>query len=299
MQISKAFSLIIISICYLITFPLSSYITSNYPQFHYILDLLFWDFIESTLLFGFAFASNSISIIDLYWKLAPLFQISAIAIHRFQEGNFCLKHMISYSLLVLWAIRLLYNYLRSWPGLNFLDFRVHYYQKKCGKLLFWPMAYIIFFIVSGSILYLAKLPLLSFLIDSDNVFRWHIIIGWVFMLVGILCETFADNQLYNFRKSKKSGMICDEGLWFYCRHPNYFGELLFWWGAFVTGIEILAKYQWFFIGPVIINSMFALGSGPWMDEHLSEKRKNYGDYMKVNTSLIIPWFRTQKFLKTE
>ena len=295
MNFSKGFSLFIVIICYLITFPLSSYLVKQNHQSNFFLDILFWDFLESTLLFGFAIASNSISIIDVYWKLAPLFQISVFIFNRYQNANVSIKHLISFLLVALWALRLLYNYLRSWPGLNFLDFRVKYYKDKTGMLFFWPMAYIIFFIVSGFLLYLAKLSILIFAVESDNDFRYHILLGWFTMLSGVMVETLADNQLYNFRKSKKKTPILDEGLWYYCRHPNYLGEMLFWWGVFLTSLEIFDRYPWMILGPLVMSSMFAFGSGPWMDQHLSERRKSYLDYMKINRSLMIPWFRTERF----
>lgn len=294
MPSSKFFSLIIVSLCYFITLPLATYLVSIVHESNYFLQIALWDFFESTLLFGLALALNGVSIIDFYWKIAPLFQISIVTFQRYQMSNLTLKHFLSFLLMTTWALRLLYNYWRSWPGLRFLDFRVKYYQDKYGKLFFWPMAYLIFFIVSGLFLYLAKLPLLSFMIESDDIFRWEICFGWMMMIVGITIETLADNQLYNFRKKGLKNVIFDEGLWHYCRHPNYLGEMLVWWGVFLMGIEMFYEYEWIMIGVVLMTVMFAFGSAPWMDEHLSEKRKEYPEYMKKNRSSLIPWFREKE-----
>lgn len=299
MELSKTSSLIIVILCYIITFPLASFIVSNIPQSsNYLIAIALWDFIESTLLFGFAFAANSISIIDLYWKLAPFFQMSSFIIRRYQTDSLFHKHLISLLFLSFWALRLLYNYLRSWPGLHYLDFRVKFYKDKFPNFLFWPIAYMIFFIVSGFLLYLAKLPLMIFVLEcDDSKFQWVIVFGWGLMFIGVLVEAVADKQLFQFRRSERKNQICDDGLWYYCRHPNYLGEVLFWWGSFFTAAEILEEYPWTLLGPVIMNLMFVLGSGPWMDQHLSEKRKEYGDYMKCNKSLLIPWFRSGKMKK--
>ena len=295
MQSSKLFSLIIASLCYVITIPMASYFTAKYfSEYDYVLQIAFWDFCETTLLYGLAFALNSVCIIDFYWKIAPLIQISFLALQRYRSGDLHFKHLVSFLLMSTWGIRLLYNYIRSWPGLKFLDFRVKHYQDKIPQLLFWPAAFVIFFLVSGVFLFLGKLPLLMFMIESDDVFQFEICVGWFFIGLGIFIETLADYQLYAFRKKGLRNVILDEGLWFYCRHPNYTGELLVWWGVFLSGIEIFYMYKWTIIGAVMLSVMFAFGSAPWMDEHLGEKRKDYKEYMKKNRGSIIPWFRTKE-----
>ena len=295
MQSSKVFSLIIAFFCYLITIPLATYLTANYSsEYNSFYQIAFWDFSETTLLFGFSLAFNSVSIIDFYWKVAPLMQISFLTFQRFLGGDLRIKHLVSFVLLSTWAIRLLYNYIRSWPGLKFLDFRVKHYQDKIPALLFWPAAYVIFFLVSGVFLFLGKLPLLIFMIESDDVFRYEICLGWLVIAMGIFIETVADYQLYNFRKKGLKNAILDEGLWFYCRHPNYTGELLVWWGVFLSGIEVFYEYKWIIVGAVMLTVMFRFGSAPWMDEHLGERRKEYKEYMKKNRGSIIPWFRAKE-----
>jgi len=40
------------------------------------------------------------------------------------------------------------------------------------------------------------------------------------------------------------------GLWAYSRHPNYFGEIMFWWGIFLFGLAAAPDWWWTVIGPV-------------------------------------------------
>lgn len=60
------------------------------------------------------------------------------------------------------------------------------------------------------------------------------IIGIVLWAVGFACEIIADFHKFAWRMSKppKSRFI-RTGLWKYSRAPNYFGEILLWWGIFV------------------------------------------------------------------
>lgn len=50
---------------------------------------------------------------------------------------------------------------------------------------------------------------------------------------GLLCligVSVADWQLYQFKsKPSNQGGVCDQGLWKYSRHPNYFFEWMHWW----------------------------------------------------------------------
>jgi protein-S-isoprenylcysteine O-methyltransferase Ste14 len=60
------------------------------------------------------------------------------------------------------------------------------------------------------------------------------IAGIVMWSVGFLWETIADFHKFAWRTSKppKSQFI-HQGLWKLSRAPNYFGEILLWWGIFV------------------------------------------------------------------
>lgn len=155
----KNHSLFIVFLSYLITLPLTTYFVplTNFKSVAY------WDFLETNLIFLICFFFKSTTIIDFYWKIAPIYQ-SLIFLSTNQINT---KKIIAASFILSWALRLLVNYIRSWIGLNFLDFRVDYYRKKAG-IFFWPAAYVIFFLVSGLILFLAKIPIILFLQQVNN-----------------------------------------------------------------------------------------------------------------------------------
>ncbi len=70
------------------------------------------------------------------------------------------------------------------------------------------------------------------------------IIGAVIMALGILLESAADMQK-SAAKKKNPNRFCDSGLYRIVRCPNYLGEVLFWTGVFVSGINIYASvWQW-------------------------------------------------------
>lgn len=111
--------------------------------------------------------------------------------------------------------------------------------------------------------------------------------GIVVWAIGFLIESRADTQLRRFvRDPGNGGEVMNRGLWKYSRHPNYFGELLQWWGIFV--ICLGTPVGWFgLIGPVILTYLILFVSGIPPSEKRSAERKGWAQY-KANTSAIIP-----------
>ncbi|MGB5219978.1 MAG: DUF1295 domain-containing protein, partial [Polyangiales bacterium] len=105
----------------------------------------------------------------------------------------------------------------------------------------------------------------------------------------ITIETVADQQLVAFSKVKRPGEIIKTGLWRYSRHPNYFGELTFWWGLYLFGLAADPSYVWTIVGPIMMTGMFLGVSIPWMDRRSCERRPEYAEHMK-QVSALIPWF---------
>ncbi|KAF0288019.1 hypothetical protein FJT64_013590 [Amphibalanus amphitrite] len=60
-------------------------------------------------------------------------------------------------------------------------------------------------------------------------------VGWTMWAVGFVFEVIADYQKSVFRNDPANkGQFIDTGLWSISRHPNYFGEILLWFGLYVS-----------------------------------------------------------------
>ncbi|SJX61843.1 uncharacterized protein SRS1_12827 [Sporisorium reilianum f. sp. reilianum] len=61
------------------------------------------------------------------------------------------------------------------------------------------------------------------------------VVSIIFFAVGFVAEALADVQKYRFKSVTKppKGAITDAGIWKYSRRPNYFGEILLWWGVWL------------------------------------------------------------------
>jgi len=117
------------------------------------------------------------------------------------------------------------------------------------------------------------------------------ILGILITLGAIILETAADNQLHKFRGEESNrDKVNNMGLWAYSRHPNYFGEICFWWGLFIFGLSADSTFWWTIIGPISITLLFLFISIPIMEKHNTKNRSIYAEYKK-NVSVLIPWKR--------
>ena len=82
--------------------------------------------------------------------------------------------------------------------------------------------------------------------------------------------------------------VCDEGLWRYTRHPNYFGEAVLWWGLACFALATPGA-AWTMIGPLLITVLLLKVSGvSLLEQDLRETKPGYREYV-ARTNAFIPW----------
>jgi steroid 5-alpha reductase family enzyme len=118
-------------------------------------------------------------------------------------------------------------------------------------------------------------------------------VGIAVWLVGLLVEAVADAQKSAFRGHEENqGTFIRSGLWRYSRHPNYFGEILVWWGLFLYAVPFLDGVAYAVVlGPAFITLLLLFVSGiPPLERSADEKYgadASYQEY-KQRTSILIP-----------
>jgi len=88
-------------------------------------------------------------------------------------------------------------------------------------------------------------------------------------------ETVADQQMAGFKQTPANrGRICDQGLWAWSRHPNYFFEWLGWLAYPIMAVEAGYPAGWLTLsGPLVIYVLLVHVSGvPPLEAHLSRSR---------------------------
>jgi steroid 5-alpha reductase family enzyme len=116
------------------------------------------------------------------------------------------------------------------------------------------------------------------------------LIAGLVTIIGIIIETLSDSQLRRHLRKGREQPFLSAGLWKYSRHPNYFGEVLFWAGIFIFSLTSYTLIWWTIPGPIVILLLFFFISVPMNDKRMLQRRRGYREYYK-RTSGLIPWFR--------
>jgi steroid 5-alpha reductase family enzyme len=236
--------------------------------------------------FSIAFFLKTDKLTDFSYALSfVLIIISAL----FLTGNFNTVTGLLTALISLWALRLssyLLVRIRAWGrDRRFDDIRNNFIK----FLGFW-----LFQAVTAWIVLLAPL-LFIFVTDSARLQVWNIL-GAILFIAGLKLEAIADIQLFRFTQNKKNkGQFISAGVWKFSRHPNYLGEVLVWFGAWVFTLSTLSSTTALIglLSPLFIYLMLRYVSGvPKLEESAAQKWGNNPNYQmyKKNTGLIFPKF---------
>jgi steroid 5-alpha reductase family enzyme len=122
---------------------------------------------------------------------------------------------------------------------------------------------------------------------------WLAGLGLFVSSIGLIIETTADYQKYVFKNDPNNrGTWIQSGIWKYSRHPNYFGEMLVWWGLFIIGIGYRSEvYRLTILSPIYLTLLLLFVSGvPTLEKKYDQRYKDNEDYQqyKESTSLIVP-----------
>ena len=121
----------------------------------------------------------------------------------------------------------------------------------------------------------------------NNVFY----IGLLIFIFGFIIEVVADHQKTVFRKDlKNKDKFISTGLWSYSRHPNYFGEILLWFGVAIMSFSSLQGLQYLtLISPIFVYILLVYISGIRILENQGDKKwghlDSYKEYLK-NTPML-------------
>lgn len=78
------------------------------------------------------------------------------------------------------------------------------------------------------------------------------------LLLGLLCEIVGDVQKARWVQQGREGGFCNEGLWKFSRHPNYFGEILMWWAAWGLTVKVGAATSLWFTVIALLSPLFTM-----------------------------------------
>jgi steroid 5-alpha reductase family enzyme len=240
--------------------------------------LLVW--IYMTVWYFIALYTKRYDVVDIAWGLGFILiaWFSVIA-----AGGVTLQSALVTLLVTFWGIRLMVH-LASRVASKKEDPRYVEMRKRWGKNAYWQ-PYVIIFMLQGFLMMLIALPIV-FASMNSFVSIDLMVAGLLVWLVGFYFEAVGDYQLSQFLKERKrKSQIMTEGLWSLTRHPNYFGEVMMWWGIFLITLPSVFWYVTL-IGPVTITLLLLFVSGIPM---LEKKWKNNAAYQKYAKKTSVFW----------
>ena len=245
------------------------------------------DVVATLVIFGFSFGFKNSSFYDAYWSVAPPLLGLYFATAAHDDFAFPARAVLAFALTLTYGIRLTHNWARGWTGLHHVDWRYVDLKAKTGKA-YWAVSLFGIHLFPTALVFLGCLPLYVVANGDRPLGAWDVCAATVTALaIGI--ELVADNQLRRFVNFRvEPGEILETGLWRFSRHPNYFGEMLFWWGLFLFVVPSIATTWWAGIGALSISLMFVFISIPMIEKRSLARRPGYAERAE-KTSLLIPW----------
>jgi len=242
---------------------------------HALLVTALCDMMATLAVFGFSVRFDNSSLYDPYWSVAPA-PILAAWLAWGAPGAVPARQALCALLVLAWAVRLTVNCLARWRSLADEDFRYVELREKHGRA-YWLVSLLGLHLMPSTWVFLGLLPLWPAVAGPGRPLGALDAAAALVTAGAILLEAVADWQLHRFLAARRDpAALLDSGLWAVSRHPNYLGEVLFWWGLWLFGLAADPAWWWTVVGPLAITALFALVSVPLMERRLAARRQALG-----------------------
>lgn len=198
------------------------------------------------------------------------------------HGQYLLRHIILTIMIALWAVRLIvYVYLRYKGN----DPRFQTWKQSGIKALIFNIAYIF----GSQLFFMTVMSIPIVLINMSNVHGLNYLdyTGIAVWLIGYYFEAVSDYQLFKFTSNPANkGHVMHRGLWRYSRHPNYFGEIVIWWGIFLFALSVPYGFLSIISAMAVTITLVWVTGIPWVEKAM-DNNPEYQEY-KRKTNMLIP-----------
>lgn len=254
-----------------------SYLTSN--NIHPVWALLCADVVATIIVWLFGLLYENVSVYDPYWSVFPPIVFLAWTFHT-QTWS------VSVVLLLVatwyWGWRLTRNWIITFKGIAHEDWRYTKYRTY-NPFIFHLINLFGLNMVPTLVVFIAMLPGLKIYESPTpaNLLTW---LGCIVCISSATIQLIADKQIHDFRKHNQ-GKVCNVGLWKHGRHPNYFGEIQFWWGIWLMYASLFGIDR-LIVCPVVMTALFLGISIPLMEKRQLLNKPEYAQY-RTQTRLLI------------
>jgi steroid 5-alpha reductase family enzyme len=226
------------------------------------------------------------SVFDPYWSIAPIAVAAAWASDPASALACAPRQFIVLCLVGAWGLRLTYHWSRTFAGLDHEDWRYTDMRRTSGRLF--PLVnLVVIHLLPTLMLLLACAAAYPALVTGTRPLGPLDAIAALWTLAAIVLEARADRIMRAFRAGPRvPGQICEAGPWGWLRHPNYLGEIGFWWGLYLFSASAEPEAEWAALGPLVISALLMLYSAPALDRRMAARYPAYRAYMRRVPSLL-------------
>ncbi|MEE9372112.1 MAG: DUF1295 domain-containing protein [Saprospiraceae bacterium] len=230
------------------------------------------------------FVQNA-SLYDPYWSVVPV----GLAVYWWSISDYDMTDMRKILLMIVllyWSVRLTFNWVRGWAGFIQEDWRYEMLRDANGK--WYPFVNLGgIHLIPTLLVFLGMIPTYFVLYQSNNPLNEIDYLAFLIGIIAVTIELIADEQMKEFNSNPTNhGKIMKSGLWKYSRHPNYFGEILFWVSMFLFAYAAGHQYLWTIVGVGSMLILFLFGSIPMMDKRSKIRRPGFKEYVRKTSKLI-------------
>ena len=232
--------------------------------------------------FAFAATLKTDKVTDLSYSLTFVILAAMLWTRSGETGNPAALALAA--MVIVWGVRLA----------SYLFRRILHMQRDARfdgiREHFWPFFKFWFF--QGLAVWMIMLPV-TLWFRAPGAWSLFSAAGLIVWAAGLIIETVADAQKFAHKRTRGAKWT-STGLWSVSRHPNYFGELLCWWGVFLFVAGDLSGFtRWLgLIGPLSITGVILFLTGvPQLEASAERKWGSDPAYQryKATTGLLIPW----------
>ena len=257
-----------------------------------VLSLFLADVAATIVVWAFGLLYENVSVYDPYWSVFPPV---AFLLWAFYTGVWSLPVILLLIASWYWGWRLTRNWVITFKGIAHEDWRYTKYRS-LHPALFHLINFFGLNMVPTLVVFAAMLPGLKLYETSKSVCTLSgeaglysvstavLIFGFIVCLSSATIQLIADKQSHEFRAAHP-GKVCNVGLWKHGRHPNYFGEIQFWWGIWIM-YAALNGFDRFILGPIAMTALFLGISIPLMEHRQLANKPDYAAYRQQTRLLI-------------
>jgi steroid 5-alpha reductase family enzyme len=229
---------------------------------------------------------HNAGIVDVGWALGLV--ILALW-YAWQGPGLPARKWVMAAMVAFWGIRLALHLIRriaSEPE----DGRYQQLRREWqGKNV--PLRFLFFFEFQALLDVLLSLPMLLAALNPAPQVCVLEYAGVGLWFVAIVGESVADAQLAAFKRDPANrGRVCQQGLWRYSRHPNYFFEWFIWVAWMVYALA--SPWGWLSVvcPALMLFFLFRVTGIPATEaQALRSRGQEYTRYQQT-TSAFVPWF---------